>query len=68
MALATAQRQDWLVNEMAKRKIAYRSDEPFSWRALFDQLATNRVRSGYHIQIIRRGSELQLRKVCGRTL
>ena len=29
MALATAQRQDWLVNEMAARNIAYRSDEVF---------------------------------------
>jgi 3-hydroxyisobutyrate dehydrogenase-like beta-hydroxyacid dehydrogenase len=38
MALATAQRQDWLVNEMAARKIPYRSGEAFSWRALFDQM------------------------------
>jgi 3-hydroxyisobutyrate dehydrogenase-like beta-hydroxyacid dehydrogenase len=37
-ALATAARQDWLVNEMAERKIPYRADEPFSWRALFDQI------------------------------
>jgi 3-hydroxyisobutyrate dehydrogenase-like beta-hydroxyacid dehydrogenase len=39
MASATAQRQDWLVAAMAERKIPYRADEPFSWRALFDQIA-----------------------------
>ena len=38
MALATAERQDWLVNEMAQRDLAYRADEPFSWRALADRI------------------------------
>jgi 3-hydroxyisobutyrate dehydrogenase-like beta-hydroxyacid dehydrogenase len=38
MALATAERQDWLVNEMAQRDLAYRADEPFSWRALADSI------------------------------
>jgi len=39
MALATADRQDWLVDEMASRNIVYRNDEAFSWRALADQIA-----------------------------
>jgi 3-hydroxyisobutyrate dehydrogenase-like beta-hydroxyacid dehydrogenase len=38
MALATAERQDWLVDEMAARDLAYRADEPFSWRALADRI------------------------------
>ncbi|HUK47574.1 MAG TPA: DUF1932 domain-containing protein [Terriglobales bacterium] len=36
MALATAERQEQLVREMAKRKIVYDPDEPFSWRSLSD--------------------------------
>jgi 3-hydroxyisobutyrate dehydrogenase-like beta-hydroxyacid dehydrogenase len=39
MALATAKRQDWLVDEMTARHLAYRAEEPFSWRALADDIA-----------------------------
>jgi hypothetical protein len=35
MALATAQRQEWLVGEMAERKIRFGA-KPFSWRSLAD--------------------------------
>jgi 3-hydroxyisobutyrate dehydrogenase-like beta-hydroxyacid dehydrogenase len=38
MALATAARQDWLIDAMAARGIAYPRHEPFSWRALADAL------------------------------
>jgi 3-hydroxyisobutyrate dehydrogenase-like beta-hydroxyacid dehydrogenase len=38
MALATALRQDWLVDAMAARDILYSRHEPFSWRALADAL------------------------------
>jgi 3-hydroxyisobutyrate dehydrogenase-like beta-hydroxyacid dehydrogenase len=38
-ALATAERQEWLVQQMAERNIPYRVDEPFSWRALADAIA-----------------------------
>lgn len=38
MALATARRQDWLVQEMADRQVAFRSNEPFAWRALADRI------------------------------
>jgi 3-hydroxyisobutyrate dehydrogenase-like beta-hydroxyacid dehydrogenase len=40
MALATAARQDWLIDAMSARGIDYSSfDEPFSWRRLVDGLA-----------------------------
>ena len=39
MALATAGRQDWLIDEMAKTGIAYEGP-PFSWAELADQLQT----------------------------
>jgi 3-hydroxyisobutyrate dehydrogenase-like beta-hydroxyacid dehydrogenase len=38
-ALATAERQEWLVRQMAERNIPYRADEPFAWRALADAIA-----------------------------
>jgi len=36
MALATAERQDWLVDAMAARHISYRPVPDFSWRKLAD--------------------------------
>ena len=38
-ALATAERQDWLVHEMAERDISIRPGEPFSWQGLADAIA-----------------------------
>jgi 3-hydroxyisobutyrate dehydrogenase-like beta-hydroxyacid dehydrogenase len=38
MALASAARQDWLIDAMAAKAIAYPRHEPFSWRALADAL------------------------------
>jgi 3-hydroxyisobutyrate dehydrogenase-like beta-hydroxyacid dehydrogenase len=38
MALATAERQDWLVDRMAARNFSYQADESFSWRALADRI------------------------------
>jgi 3-hydroxyisobutyrate dehydrogenase-like beta-hydroxyacid dehydrogenase len=37
-ALATAERQDWLVREMAEREIAFRPSETFSWQQLADAI------------------------------
>src|SRR5229473_3413576 len=37
-ALATAERQDWLVQEMAERRITVRGGEPFSWQQLADAI------------------------------
>lgn len=39
MARATAARQDWLVDEIAKRGIKRRAGEDFSWRELADAIA-----------------------------
>jgi 3-hydroxyisobutyrate dehydrogenase-like beta-hydroxyacid dehydrogenase len=39
MAAATAERQDWLVDEMAAHDVKYPHGEAFSWRALADELA-----------------------------
>lgn len=39
MALATAGRQDWLVQEMAEHGIKYDHSKPFSWRELVDALS-----------------------------
>jgi 3-hydroxyisobutyrate dehydrogenase-like beta-hydroxyacid dehydrogenase len=39
MALATAARQDWLIDAMTALGIEYSDSEPFSWRALVDSLA-----------------------------
>jgi 3-hydroxyisobutyrate dehydrogenase-like beta-hydroxyacid dehydrogenase len=39
MALATASRQDWLVQEMAEHGIKYDQSKPFSWRELVDALS-----------------------------
>jgi hypothetical protein len=36
MALATAERQDWLIDAMAAHGVTYPGDRPFSWRALAD--------------------------------
>ena len=45
MALATARRQEQLVREMAKRRIAFESLNPFSWRALGSAVSCSRRRS-----------------------
>ncbi len=45
MALAAAQRQQQLAGEMAKRKFALDSAEPFSWRSLSDALDRPRRRA-----------------------
>jgi len=37
-ALATAERQDWLVQEMAERRISVHPGEPFSWKQLADAI------------------------------
>jgi 3-hydroxyisobutyrate dehydrogenase-like beta-hydroxyacid dehydrogenase len=37
-ALATAERQDWLVREMAERQISVRPGEAFSWQQLADAI------------------------------
>jgi 3-hydroxyisobutyrate dehydrogenase-like beta-hydroxyacid dehydrogenase len=39
MASATSERQDQLIADMAAAGVAYRRDEPFSWRVLADALA-----------------------------
>jgi 3-hydroxyisobutyrate dehydrogenase-like beta-hydroxyacid dehydrogenase len=39
MAAATAELQDQLIDAMTRAGIAYRRDEPFSWRALIDALS-----------------------------
>jgi hypothetical protein len=39
MALATAARQEWLIEAMSARGVSYPSlSEPFSWRSLVDAL------------------------------
>jgi 3-hydroxyisobutyrate dehydrogenase-like beta-hydroxyacid dehydrogenase len=40
MALATAARQDWVIDAMAAHGIEYSHAEPFSWRWLADALST----------------------------
>jgi 3-hydroxyisobutyrate dehydrogenase-like beta-hydroxyacid dehydrogenase len=40
-ALATTERQDWLVREMAERKISIRPGETFSWQQLADAIAAS---------------------------
>jgi 3-hydroxyisobutyrate dehydrogenase-like beta-hydroxyacid dehydrogenase len=45
MALATAQRQEELVGEMAKRRLGFASAERFSWRSLGDAMVRPRRRS-----------------------
>ena len=37
-ALATAARQEWLVQEMAGRHLTYQDSQPFSWQALADAI------------------------------
>lgn len=46
MALATAQRQEQLVSDMGKRRLALDSAERFSWRSLSDAVVRARRRSG----------------------
>jgi 3-hydroxyisobutyrate dehydrogenase-like beta-hydroxyacid dehydrogenase len=41
MTLATAERQDWLVDTMAALAVSYDAARPFSWRELADQLNSN---------------------------
>jgi len=41
MALATAERQERLIREMAQRDLFFDAGEPFSWRALADALVRN---------------------------
>jgi hypothetical protein len=38
MAVATAERQQWLVDQLAAAGITYAGTEAFAWRALADQL------------------------------
>jgi 3-hydroxyisobutyrate dehydrogenase-like beta-hydroxyacid dehydrogenase len=44
MSLATAQRHEWLVAEMARRKIRFEATSPFSWRSLADAVVRGDVR------------------------
>ena len=46
MSLAVAQRQEHLVGEMAKRRVAFDPASLFSWRSLSDALVGPRGRSG----------------------
>jgi 3-hydroxyisobutyrate dehydrogenase-like beta-hydroxyacid dehydrogenase len=46
MALATAERQEQLVGEMVRRRLAFGSGERFSWRSLSDAVARPRRKSG----------------------
>ena len=39
-ALATAARQEWLVQEMAGLHLTYQGSEPFSWKALADAIGS----------------------------
>jgi 3-hydroxyisobutyrate dehydrogenase-like beta-hydroxyacid dehydrogenase len=39
MAMATADRQERLVCEMAERKVCFEASQPFSWRSLADAIA-----------------------------
>jgi 3-hydroxyisobutyrate dehydrogenase-like beta-hydroxyacid dehydrogenase len=41
MALATAVRQDWLIETMAANNVSFTQGVPFSWRELADALAAN---------------------------
>jgi len=45
MAMATAQRQERLVCEMAERNLGFEASEPFSWRSLADAVVSVRRRS-----------------------
>jgi 3-hydroxyisobutyrate dehydrogenase-like beta-hydroxyacid dehydrogenase len=42
MASAIAERQQWLVDELAAKGLAFERDQPFSWRALADALNNQR--------------------------
>jgi 3-hydroxyisobutyrate dehydrogenase-like beta-hydroxyacid dehydrogenase len=42
MASATAERQDFLLDEMSAHGLRYEPDQPFSWRTLADTLAADR--------------------------
>jgi 3-hydroxyisobutyrate dehydrogenase-like beta-hydroxyacid dehydrogenase len=46
MALATSRRQKQLVREMTKRRVAFDSAQPFSWRSLSDAVFRLQRRSG----------------------
>jgi 3-hydroxyisobutyrate dehydrogenase-like beta-hydroxyacid dehydrogenase len=46
LASAIAERQDWLVDEMAERKIEYEKDKTFSWRALADAISASAEPAG----------------------
>ena len=46
MALATARRQEHLVGQMAKRKLAFGSPKRFSWRSLSDAVVRPRRQPG----------------------
>ena len=46
MSLATAQRQEQLADEMAKRRLAFDSAARFSWRSLSDAVVRPRRQSG----------------------
>jgi hypothetical protein len=42
MASATAERQDFMIDEMSAHGLSYEPDKPFSWRTLADILAADR--------------------------
>jgi 3-hydroxyisobutyrate dehydrogenase-like beta-hydroxyacid dehydrogenase len=46
MAMATAQRQEQLVGQMLKRRLAFDSSKPFSWRFLSDAVVRPRIWAG----------------------
>ncbi len=48
MALATAQRQDWLVQEMDAQSVAYPSEGTFSWKDLAEALGSNQNSAAGH--------------------
>ena len=49
MALATAQRQEWLVAEMSDRRISFGSTSMFSWRELADAIVHDGTRRSSQI-------------------
>ena len=46
MASATAAKQQWVIDRLNAKGLAYRHDEPFAWRALADALAEQDARRG----------------------
>jgi 3-hydroxyisobutyrate dehydrogenase-like beta-hydroxyacid dehydrogenase len=48
MALATAQRQDWLVDAIAEKNIGFEATKPFAWRLLADAVVRGTQRRSAH--------------------